>query len=288
MLPVGIENFEEFQADDILILTLLCSRLKGKKADATEVAAIIEICHTASLIHDDIIDDADTRRGQLSVQKKFGREMAVYCGDFMIFAAMGRTDLRIKPWYRAMFSRLEMMCDGEISQYDNQYNTDINEEKYMENIVGKTSAMFIIACEAGAYEGKCDLDEIEAIDEFAKNLGLLFQIRAAGGYGYTLKKWNTLKIWRRKALRYSETLLPEENSQSWLIISGRARTSCVWNRNVRMEQEWKDCRFFRSFHSLFFITSIPALAGTGRFWYTGICMKNIRRSQERSGMEEYL
>ena len=159
------------------ILTLLCSRLKGKKVDATEVAAIIEICHTASLIHDDIIDDADMRRGQLSVQKKFGREMAVYCGDFMIFAALGRTDLRLKPWYRAMFSRLEIMCDGEIGQYDNQYNTDINEEKYMENIVGKTSAMFSIACEAGAYEGKCDPNEIEAIDEFATNLGLLFQIR---------------------------------------------------------------------------------------------------------------
>lgn len=200
MLPVGIENFEEFQADDILILTLLCSRLKGKKVDATEVAAIIEICHTASLIHDDIIDDADTRRGQLSVQKKFGREMAVYCGDFMIFAAMGRTDLRIKPWYRAMFSRLEMMCDGEISQYDNQYNTDIKEEKYMENIVGKTSAMFSIACEAGAYEGKCDPDEIEAIDEFAKNLGFLFQIRAAGGYGYTLKKMEQFKNLAKESL----------------------------------------------------------------------------------------
>ena len=118
----------------------------------------------------------------------------------MIFAAMGRTDLRIKPWYRAMFSRLEMMCDGEISQYDNQYNTYINEEKYMENIVGKTSAMFIIACEAGAYEGKCDLDEIEAIDEFAKNLGLLFQIRAAGGYGYTLKKMEHFKNLAKESL----------------------------------------------------------------------------------------
>lgn len=71
------------------ILTLLCSRLKGKKVDATEVAAIIEICHTASLIHDDIIDDTDMRRGQLSVQKKFGREMAVYCGDFMILPHWG-------------------------------------------------------------------------------------------------------------------------------------------------------------------------------------------------------
>lgn len=51
------------------ILTLLCARLKGRAVDATEAAALIEICHTASLIHDDIIDEADTRRGQLSVHK---------------------------------------------------------------------------------------------------------------------------------------------------------------------------------------------------------------------------
>ena len=159
------------------ILTLLCSKLKNKKVDATEVAAVIEICHTASLIHDDIIDNADSRRGQLSVQKKFGREMAVYCGDFMIFATLGRTELRLKPWYKDMFAKLEIMCDGEVSQFDNQYNTDINEQKYIDNIIGKTSAMFSIACNAGAYEGKCTKEERRAIDDFATNFGILFQIR---------------------------------------------------------------------------------------------------------------
>lgn len=159
------------------ILTLLCSKLKNKKVDATEVAAVIEICHTASLVHDDIIDNADTRRGQLSVHKKFGPEMAVYCGDFMIFATLGRTELRLKPWYKDMFAKLEIMCDGEVGQFDNQYNTDINEEKYIENIIGKTSAMFSIACDAGAYEGKCSKDERKAVDNFARNFGLLFQMR---------------------------------------------------------------------------------------------------------------
>lgn len=114
------------------ILTLLCARLKGKAVDATEVAAVIEICHTASLIHDDIIDEADTRRGQLSVQKKFGKEMAVYAGDFMIFSTIRRTGLKNKPWYGLMFDKLETMCDGEVSQFDNRYNTEITEEKYIE------------------------------------------------------------------------------------------------------------------------------------------------------------
>lgn len=159
------------------ILTLLCARLKGKRVDATEIAAAIEICHTASLIHDDIIDEADIRRGQLSVQRKFGKEMAVYAGDFMIFSAIRRTGLKNRPWYGAMFDKLETMCDGEIGQFDNRYNTEITEEKYIENILGKTSAMFAIACGSGAYEGKCNDDEVLAAEQFAEKFGLLFQLR---------------------------------------------------------------------------------------------------------------
>lgn len=159
------------------ILTLLCARLKGKAVDATEAAALIEICHTASLIHDDIIDEADTRRGQLSVQKKFGKEMAVYAGDFMIFSAIRRTCLKNRFWYDLIFDKLERMCDGEVSQFDNRYNTEITEKKYIENILGKTSAMFSIACGLGAYEGKCKESEVLAAEQFAEKFGLIFQLR---------------------------------------------------------------------------------------------------------------
>lgn len=159
------------------ILTLLCARLKNKEADATEIAAIIEMCHTASLIHDDIIDEADTRRGQLSVQKKFGREMAVYAGDFLIFSAVSRTGIRKKPWYGSMFELLERMCDGEVSQFDHRFDINITEEQYINNIMGKTSAMFSVACGAGAYEGKCNDSEILAAEQFAEKFGLVFQLR---------------------------------------------------------------------------------------------------------------
>lgn len=159
------------------ILTLLFSKLKGKKADATEAAAIVEMCHTASLIHDDIIDNADLRRGKLSVQKKFGRAMAVYAGDFMIFSTINRTDLMDKDWYRKMFSKLERMCYGEVSQYDNTFNTDITEEDSIDNMLGKTSALFEIACYAGAFEGGCNIFEQKAAVDYAKNLGIIFQLR---------------------------------------------------------------------------------------------------------------
>ena len=128
-------------------------------------------------IHDDIIDEADTRRGQLSVQKKFGREMAVYAGDFMIFAAISRTGIRKKHYYSSIFEQLERMCDGEVSQFEHRFDIEISEEKYIENIIGKTSAMFCIASEAGAYEGKCSDNEISAIKRYAENFGLIFQLR---------------------------------------------------------------------------------------------------------------
>lgn len=159
------------------LLTLLCARLKGKTVDVTEIAAVIEICHTASLIHDDIIDDAYTRRGQLSVQKKFGREMAVYAGDFMIFAAISRAGLKKKPYYSSVFGQLERMCEGEVNQFEHRYDIGITEGKYIENIIGKTSAMFCIACGTGAYEGKCNDNEISAAERYAKNFGLVFQLR---------------------------------------------------------------------------------------------------------------
>ena len=159
------------------ILTLLCAKLKDKQTDVTELAAVVEICHTASLIHDDIVDDSDVRRGQPSVAKRFGKEMAVYAGDFMIFVTLGRTDLRLKPWYRDMFQNLEVMCDGELAQFDTRYHTDLTEEQYIDHIIGKTASMFCIACESGAYEGGCNDAEREAIHRFAVNLGLLFQMR---------------------------------------------------------------------------------------------------------------
>ena len=159
------------------ILTILCSRLKNKNVDVTEIAAVVEMCHTASLIHDDIIDNADMRRGQASVQTKFGKEMAVYAGDFMIFSAIGRTKLTNKLWYKSMFNKLELMSDGEVNQYDHLYDLSITEEKYIKNIVGKTSALFEIACVAGAYEGKCNKEEREKVEQFARCFGIAFQIR---------------------------------------------------------------------------------------------------------------
>ena len=159
------------------ILTILCSRLTGKKPDVQELAAVIEICHTASLIHDDIIDEGEMRRGAPSIQKRFGKEMAVYAGDFMIFSAIGRTRLVNKLWYREVFDKLEAMCDGEVKQYDNRYNTELKETQYISYIKGKTSSLFEIACLSGIKAARAPHFQVSAIKKFSESFGILFQLR---------------------------------------------------------------------------------------------------------------
>ena len=159
------------------ILTLLCARFGNRELDVTEYAAIIEICHMASLVHDDIIDEADYRRGQLSVQKKFGQKMAVYAGDYMIFSVIGHTNCRLLNRHKKIYRMLEQLCEGELGQTSNLYNMDITIEKYLDNIGGKTATMFELACNVGAMESKCSKKIIQNLSSYGKNLGMMFQIR---------------------------------------------------------------------------------------------------------------
>ena len=159
------------------ILTLLCARFGNRELDVTEYAAIIEICHMASLVHDDIIDEADYRRGQLSVQKKFGQKLAVYAGDYRIFSVIGHTNCRLSNRHKKIYRMLEQLCEGELGQTSNLYNMDITIEKYLDNIGGKTATMFELACNIGAMESKCSKKIIQNLSSYGKNLGMMFQIR---------------------------------------------------------------------------------------------------------------
>lgn len=158
------------------MMTFLCSRLTGKKPNVAELAAVVEICHIASLVHDDIIDDGVLRRGHESLQKKFGKEMAVYCGDYMIFAAISRTKLVNKLWYRKVFNKLEFMCNCEIEQYHCRYDLNVSEQEYIEYMQNKTSALFEIACLTGAREARMNRHQLHLVESFATNFGIMFQL----------------------------------------------------------------------------------------------------------------
>ncbi|MBQ6893323.1 MAG: polyprenyl synthetase family protein [Clostridia bacterium] len=153
----------------------------GKTSDETaKMAAMLEIIHMASLVHDDIIDNSDMRRGRLSVQKKFGRHMAVYAGDYMLFCVVKEaTASNIINYrkYASLYTVVQKMCYGEIGQDSDQYQTTVTEDTYLSNINGKTANLFSTACEIGALTAKAPTKVVAALAEFGKNLGLLFQIK---------------------------------------------------------------------------------------------------------------
>lgn len=146
-------------------------------ADATELAAMVEIVHMATLVHDDVIDQADTRRGRMSVQKKFGMKAAIYTGDFMLFSMMYHSSVKVDDKYRELLHTMNKLCNGELGQNSNVYNTNMSIDTYIENIEGKTASMFELAAKAGVTV--CDGSEFvkKQMAEFGKNFGILFQIQ---------------------------------------------------------------------------------------------------------------
>jgi len=140
------------------------------------LAASVEMIHLATLVHDDIIDDADTRRGIESIQHKFGKDSAVYTGDFIFAKAYrllaGDYDLE----ENRITDGMEKVCLGEVFQNENKFNTDITVRKYLRIISGKTAAMFGLSMYAGAFESKLGHYKSRVIGYSGYYAGMAFQI----------------------------------------------------------------------------------------------------------------
>ncbi len=142
------------------------------------LAAMVELTHQASLIHDDIIDEAPYRRGKLSLQKQYGKHAAVYAGDFLmsrIYYYEAREQLNEAAMI--LSETVEHMCVGEIGQEMCRYREDATEDEYLRNIEGKTAALFRSACRIGALEAGCSGEVIEKLSKFGETLGIMFQLR---------------------------------------------------------------------------------------------------------------
>lgn len=143
-----------------------------------KLAAIVELTHIASLIHDDIVDDAPYRRGLPSIQQKYGKNAAVYAGDFLMSRIsyyimegdMNRAGIIISK-------TVEEMCVGEIGQSTCRYKEDVTLEDYLRNIHGKTVALIMTCCHIGAMEAGCDEKTIRNLELFGECFGYLFQLR---------------------------------------------------------------------------------------------------------------
>ena len=163
-------------------LMLLSSALGPDREERFEricmLAAMVELTHTASLIHDDIVDEAEIRRGQISIQKKYGKDAAVYAGDFLISRV--NYHLAKEKLFAAgaiLSETVEKMCLGEIGQAACRYREDVTPEKYLDNIRGKTAALFRTACYLGASEAGCPEAEAMALGQLGEYIGIMFQFR---------------------------------------------------------------------------------------------------------------
>lgn len=157
---------------------ILAAKL-GKKYDERVIiplAAAVELIHTATLVHDDIIDEAKFRRGKESVQNKWGKDMAVYVGDYLLSQAFCILSDRTSIDKLKYVSRtVRAICEGEISQYESMYKM-ISTYDYIKRICRKTALLFSLSFSAGAKESKCSRDVGKALVNYGINYGIAFQM----------------------------------------------------------------------------------------------------------------
>lgn len=149
-------------------------------SDAIYATAAVEIFHMATLVHDDIIDDAEIRRGLPSVQSQFGKKEAVVCGDFLLCVAI-RIISHINNTYPHLIDKfalaVERVCLGEMRQLSNNFNMDISFLEYMRIIHGKTAALFSISAYGGGLLASEDEGEIKQLSKLGTYIGMTFQMQ---------------------------------------------------------------------------------------------------------------
>jgi len=161
------------------LLVFLSARLNGEICEATYVAAtFIELLHTASLVHDDVVDDAQERRGALSINALWNSKIAVLVGDYML--ARGLLISVEKNRYdmlEIVSEAVKSMSEGELLQLQKSRKLNIKEEDYYKIISMKTAAIIAACTACGARSVTGDTEIIMTMKDFGENIGIAFQIR---------------------------------------------------------------------------------------------------------------
>lgn len=161
------------------MLILLMARNYGAVTRSTQNAAVgLELLHTASLVHDDVVDESSERRGQASLNATYNNKVAVLVGDYLLSTALlhvAYTGNNRIVEYLAELGRT--LASGEILQLSNIRSQEISEDVYYQVIKQKTAALFEACCTIGALSGGAAEADIEAAREFGCKLGIIFQIR---------------------------------------------------------------------------------------------------------------
>lgn len=167
----------------VLVCLVFYALLDGRKpteeehARLVKVASAIELIHMASLVHDDVIDDADVRRNQPSVKAKWGNPAAVAFGVYLYsISLLLIAEAGLLSVLSALSTAVKGMCEGELFQLAGRHDYDLDKAEYDAVIKRKTADLFIVACRAGAYVAGASESQVEAMTEYGYSLGMLFQI----------------------------------------------------------------------------------------------------------------
>jgi len=159
----------------VLLVAKACSRIDEK---IFSLASAFEILHTGSLIHDDVVDESEIRRGRPSVNSRFSNKIAVLAGDFVIALALNQMAKTGKiENIRIMSDLSERLSEGEIIQQRIIQSQEISEKSYFDVISNKTASLFASCAKASSYTSGADEDIISAYTRFGYLAGLCFQIK---------------------------------------------------------------------------------------------------------------
>ena len=161
------------------MLILLIAKNYGNISYVTQHSAVgLELLHTASLVHDDVVDDSEERRGQKSVNAEYNNKVAVLVGDYLLSTALLNVALTNNDLIVQNLAELgRILASGEILQLSNISNCEISEDLYYKVIEQKTAALFESCCTIGALSANASKEQIEKAKKFGHELGVIFQIK---------------------------------------------------------------------------------------------------------------
>ncbi len=161
------------------LLVFLTAKLNGTISEASYVAAtLIELLHTASLVHDDVVDDAHERRGAFSVNALWNSKIAVLVGDYMLSKGLlVSIEKKRYDMLEIVSEAVKSMVEGELLQLQKSRKFNIKEEDYYKIIISKTAALIAACTATGARSVTEDQDTIQLMKDFGENIGIAFQIR---------------------------------------------------------------------------------------------------------------
>lgn len=161
-------------------ICLLFARLGSHYDDQRiiKVASSLEILHTATLVHDDIIDDSPKRRGRVSVQAQFGKDVAVYAGDYLftVFFDLITETMANSKYLSLNAKTMRQILNGELDQMNHRFDRERTVEEYLNSVRGKTAALFRLAALEGAEFGQSSASIINLAGRIGENIGISFQI----------------------------------------------------------------------------------------------------------------